>query len=319
MCLYKITIKPISSFCSPLQSDTFFGAFCWSYLYNYGQDALEEIIYNYKMGKPDVIFSNAFPEGYLPAPVSLRDLKNSADQPLNKLEKYRNYIDSKKREHLVNIPLKDFNKLLNGQEELSYKESEPGMTVMSWRNMVCRDLDCVQKKEDRSNLFEIEEMYERSNFDIYIYSTLDKNVLTLTLEQMFRNGIGAQRSVGKGAFSLIKKPEVFTGFDLPNITNAFIALSNFIPRKADPTDGVYQMFVKYPKVSYISSDQDSPFKKPLIFMKAGSCFFTQESRPFYGSCVSKIALKNGRISDDIVIGAYTVAIPCFLKNKPDMI
>ena len=92
MCLYKITIKPISSFCSPLQSDTFFGAFCWSYLYNYGQDALEEIIYNYKTGKPDVIFSNAFPEGYLPAPVSLRDLKNSADQPLNKLEKYRNYI-----------------------------------------------------------------------------------------------------------------------------------------------------------------------------------------------------------------------------------
>lgn len=77
MSLYKIKIKPVSSFCSPLQSDTFFGAFCWSYLYQYGEHVLKELIYHYKNGIPDIIFSNAFPSGTLPMPVGISEFKKS--------------------------------------------------------------------------------------------------------------------------------------------------------------------------------------------------------------------------------------------------
>ena len=69
--LYRITIKPISSFVSKLQSDTFFGAFCWSYKYLYGDEQLEIFLDECLQGKPKVIFSNAFPAGYLPVPLGV--------------------------------------------------------------------------------------------------------------------------------------------------------------------------------------------------------------------------------------------------------
>ncbi len=176
--------------------------------------------------------------------------------------------------------------------------------------MVSRKSDNVENIEGASNLFEIEETFSIQEYDIYIYSTLEKEVLECTVREMLRFGIGAQRSVGKGIFDISSKLEVFNGFKLPEKPNGFIALSNFIPHKEDPIKGYYKTFVKYPKISYISSEEDSPFKKPLIFLKAGSVFFNESIKKFYGSCIQNIGLEDDRISDKIVIGAHTIAIPC---------
>lgn len=310
MDLYKITITPRTSFCSPLQSDTFFGAFCWSYLYRYGEGALQELIDHYKKGTPDIVFSNAFPSGRLPMPLGIDRLKGRQDKPPSKQERYQAYIENKKKEHLLNISLDDFNQIINGTAEIFSDDKDTELKVTLWRNMVNRASDTVGDIEGEGSLFETEEIYSTQAYDIYIYSTLEKDVLDSTLREMFRFGIGAQRSVGKGTFDVSGELEIFDGFHIPEKPNAFVALSNFIPRKGDPTKGYYKAFVKYPKVSYISSDDDSPFKKPLIFLEAGSVFFDQPVRAFYGLCMEKVALKGGSVSDQIVIGACTVAVPC---------
>lgn len=312
MDLYKITIKPRTSFCSPLQSDTFFGAFCWSYLYRYGEDALQELIEHYKKGYPDIVFSNAFPSGHLPIPLGMNWMKGRQDRPSSKQERYQAYIENKKKEHLLNISLDDFNRIINGTAEISFDDKDNELKVTLWRNMVNRASDTVGDIEGEGSLFETEETYSIQAYDVYIYSKFKKNVLDCTLREMFRSGIGAQRSVGKGTFDVLGGVEIFDGFHIPEKPNAFVALSNFIPRKGDPTNGCYKAFVKYPKVSYISSDDDSPFKRPLIFLEAGSVFFDQPVRAFYGSCMEKVALKGGSVSDQIVIGAYTVAVPCYV-------
>ena len=41
MTLYQIVLTPASPAASPLQSDTLFGAVCWSWLRRHGRDALE--------------------------------------------------------------------------------------------------------------------------------------------------------------------------------------------------------------------------------------------------------------------------------------
>lgn len=311
MSLYKIKIEPVSSFCSPLQSDTFFGAFCWSYLYQYGEQALKELIYHYKNGIPDIIFSNAFPSGTLPMPVGISELKKKKDNLCTKQERYQKYIENKNQENLSNITLEDFNKIINGTLEYSDTVKDPKKTML-WRNMVSRKTDTVENINGESNLFETEEIFSKDGFDIYIYSMLEKEVLESTLREMFISGIGAQRSIGKGAFK-IGDLKLFEDFKIPEKPNAFVALSNFVPGKNDPIDGYYKTFVKYPKVSYISSEMDSPFKKPLIFLKAGSVFFAQPVKKFYGSCIEKVALKAGKVSDEVVIGAYTIAVPCYVE------
>ncbi len=313
MSLYKIKIKPVSSFCSPLQSDTFFGAFCWSYLYQYGEHALKELIYHYKNGIPDIIFSNAFPNGTLPMPVGISEFKKKYDNICTKQERYQKYIENKNQENLSNITLGDFNKIINGTLEYSDAVKNTETKTMLWRNMVNRETDTVENINGESNLFETEEIFSTEGFDIYIYSTLGIDMLESTLREMFISGIGAQRSIGKGAFEVLGDLELFEGFKIPEKPNAFVALSNFVPGKNDPVEGYYKTFVKYPKVSYISSEMDSPFKKPLIFLKAGSVFFAQSVKEFYGSCIENVALKAGKVSDEVLIGAYTVAVPCYVE------
>jgi len=158
----------------------------------------------------------------------------------------------------------------------------------------------------------VEQYFAEGAFDIYIYSDFDEMLLENVLTEMFSYGIGAQRSVGKGGFRIEGRVERFGGFQYPSNPDSFVALSNFVPARDDPTDGSYKAFVKYPKVSYTENTEDSPFKKPILFLRAGSIFRTKPVKEIYGSCVENIALKDGTVSDRIIIGAYTIAVPCCL-------
>lgn len=313
MDLYKIVVMPVTSFCSPLQSDTFFGAFCWSYLYRYGEAALNELLQHYKAGNPEIIFSNAFPSGRLPMPIGAGSFRDKKDLSGTKQERYAKYIANKEKDHLKTITLDEFNQVINGAEPPFSGSIRTEEKTVSWRNMVSREAYTVESIEGEGSLFEVEETYSRGGYDIYIYSTLERNVLECTLKEMFQAGIGAQRSVGKGAFEVEGELEIADNFVIPEKPNGFVALSNFVPQKQEPTEGYYRMLLKYPKVSYISEEEDSPFKKPLLFLEAGSVFYDQPVKPFYGSCMERIALKGGNVSDQIVIGAYTIAIPCCMK------
>lgn len=316
--LYKITICPVNSFCSPLQSDTFFGAFCWSYLHLYGEEKLKKLIQNYKTANPEIIFSNAFFKGFLPAPFSGIIKTGDENASLSKQEKYQKYIEKKKAENLAYLPLEKFNLTINGEyDKIPSNCQEPmeEQKVMVWRNLVGRETGTVGSVDSGESLFEMEETFYSGEYDVYLYSSLDVKVLEETLEEMFFSGIGAKRSVGKGAFRITKRLEVFQEFQIPAEPNGFLALSNFIPGKEDPTEGYYQAFVKYPKLSESSSEGDSPFKKPLIFLNAGSVFYDNPVRNYYGSCIERIALKENKISDQIIVGAYTIAIPCILPKE----
>ena len=315
MNLYKITIKPISSYCSPLQSDTLFGAFCWSYLYGYGESALQKLINNYKNGAPDIIFSNAFPSGRLPMPVGLNEPVRENALLETKQERYKKYIADKSRKQASTISLDGFNDIINGKNRASELDNgcglEPKEELQSeWRNMVSRETDTVENIDGASSLFEVEQFFAESSFDIYLYSAFAPVILKDILTKMFSYGIGAQRSVGKGGFRLEGEVEPFQGFRHPLVPNGFVALSNFVPQRGDPTEGSYKAFVKYPKVSYTEKPEDSPYKKPIIFLQAGSVFRAQPVKEFYGSCVEHVALKDGAVSDEIIIGAYTIAVPC---------
>lgn len=312
MTIYKAVIKPLSSFVSPLQNDTLFGAFCWSYSYKYGEDELLKLIESCQASKPPIIFSCAFPQGFLPLPFGIFDASNDYQNIVGKSERQKAYQANKKVKNARYVSLEIFNNILNGNYAnfKSGVQGEQTIEAMTMHNMVDRMSDTVQNIDGAGSLFEKNELFAKAEtrYDVYMLSSLPTEVLEGTLSLMFDLGIGGDKSTGKGSFAL-QAFEVFKGFNSPAKANGFIALSNFIPKETDPVNGSYKTFVKYPRVDREFAQTETPFKKPLLFLKSGSVFKDAEPREFYGSCISNVS----PISHNIITNAFTIAVGAVVK------
>ncbi len=307
MKLYRAVIRPVSSFSSALQSDTFFGAFCWSYRYCFGEDALEALLEEMKQNKPEIIFSNAFPHDTLPLPLGIRD--TAVDyRAMEKKEERRNaYQNRKKLKAARFVERKWFEKIIRGE----FNGFTAGLTDDGIReqtvihNMVSRKAGTVTRTENSGNLYTEDEAFAEAGqtYDLYILSSLEFPVLEEVLKIMCMLGIGKNKSTGKGAFTLVSLDEDELNTYGEN-ANAYLALSNFVPAAEDPTEGWYKTFVKYGKLDREYADTEIPFKKPVLFVQAGALFKGRDIRPYYGRCVANISARDG-----VVTNGYTIAVP----------
>jgi CRISPR-associated protein Csm4 len=104
------------------------------------------------------------------------------------------------------------------------------------------------------------------------------------------SGFGKKKSSGMGAFDY-GGLERFDGFSSPPCADGFVALSHFVPARADPADGDYSLTVKYGKLGDAwAVGTENPFKRPLAMIQPGSCFRTAgPPRPWYGRAVQGLA------------------------------
>lgn len=324
MRLYRTTVEAISGFTSPLHSDTLFGAFCWSYRYMYGEDALtEEVLRPSMEGCPVCIFSNAFPSGYFPMPLGIFDRERQKErQETDKRVIKENYQKEKKIKGADYVRMEWFYKIRAG-ETSGFREGlakEEIHTEWQVKNSVDRDCGMVTKSEEGAHLYAVEEKFLRGDgrLDIYVYSVLEKERLLSVLSLMLELGIGGKKSVGKGRFSFcnMDKPleECQELLELPG-SNAVMMLSNMLPSRLDPMQGWYKTFVKYGKLDREYAVSDSPFKKPLLFVKSGALFQVREEerREWYGRCAAGVSAEHS----DVIASGFTIAIPVFYREKSE--
>ncbi|MCD7954591.1 MAG: hypothetical protein LUG93_02300 [Lachnospiraceae bacterium] len=309
MQLYRAVIRPVASFSSQLQSDTLFGTFCWSYKYSCGEEALGELLQVMKSGEPPVIFSNAFPSGTVPMPLGIYDKSADLENIKTKNARKAAYQNRKKLKSAGYIKREWFERIQRGDSDGFtvglQSDSIQEQTVI--HNMVVRDSGQVENVDGSGSLYEEDEFYPTRDilYDIYILSSLDAELLKKTVEMMLLLGIGKNKSTGKGAFELMDWKE--DSFSIQN-ANAFMALSNFVPAKNDPTDGRYKILIKYGKLDREFASEEIPFKKPILFFQAGALFRTDEVKPFYGKCLEQVSVKR-----EVVTNAYTIAVPVCLE------
>ena len=307
--LYKLTISPYSSFNYPIQSDTLFGAFCWSYKYLYGNEKLEKFLDLCIIKKPPIIFSNMFFKDMLPIPLAvLQKIKNIN---YNNLEEYKKIKKLNKNSFL---PKEIFLQVLenNYDNVLSniinpklYKETQI-------HNMVDRNSNTVNNNDGNGNLYSINICYSKLDFDIYILSENNIEEYMPVLDLMFELGIGKKKSTGKGGFKIIQQPtleqELIKNFEK---ANGFVVLSNFIPNKLDSINGYYNIITKFPKLDREFATSEKPFKKPLTMIQAGSCFYYKIKRDYCGLCLDNIS----NLYRNIMINACGIAIPICLDEN----
>lgn len=312
--LYKISIRPLASYLSPLQSDTFFGAFCWSYRYLYGEERLADLLSVGLVGGPKIIFSNAYPSGYLPLPMGYRDEGRTGYDAADKQEARAAYQQNKIYKKCSLISREGFRMFQTGDVcgYSQYLAQEEVCESGVMHNTVNRGAGTVQKTKGQGSLYVKNELRapEGMTYDVYILTSLELGLLREVLTLMLTLGIGGSKSTGKGEFALVgdltEERELLTCGE----ANGFTALSNFIPAASDPAGGWYKTMVKFGKTDREYAASETPFKKPLLYLQAGAVFRTDAVREYYGRIVTGVSQFPG-----VVVNACTIAVPVRVPER----
>ncbi|MFN3134657.1 MAG: type III-A CRISPR-associated RAMP protein Csm4 [Candidatus Kryptonium sp.] len=301
---YKISFEIKSSTITPFQSDTLWGYFAWACFHIWGEKFGKEFIDANKNSNPTLV-SNAYPEGYLPVPII--EIKRT-----EKVQRREIFKQVKKRKF---IRIENFEKVKDGLEWDKLFEVLVSEVVAETKKGKVWEVETHAIMRNKINrltfttsgvgeLFGTEEIFYSPRVKLWFAVKTDflsKGQIEAILKYIELSGFGADASIGKGDLKFtsiedLKLPE-------SENPNAFMTISNFIPTKDDlnNVDGTnlwYKIFTKYPKVGGHFALAD-PFKKPLVFMEAGSVFKVKDHKEFYGQILNDV-----HSNPDIVQFAY---------------
>lgn len=278
---YRFVLEPLSPWCTPWQADTIFGSLCWELLKLHGEDSLKSFLQRYQTENPPFVLSDALPEGWFPRPLFTRL------HQLPKLNFKPKLPDWLAEEH--------FRALLG----------RPGGALpnLSWPDPIfsTRELHATIDRFSGTtaaaggNLFEVEDWAlhpaatpASRRLSLYIRTEDSLELAATLLRSLATCGFGKKKSIGRGSFRLVGKPEPCQWMDSQPQANGFVALSHFVPHSSDPTNGVWRLLTKYPKYG-AQAPARSPFKGRLTLLQPGSTFrVTGAVRPFYGRMLTAL-------------------------------
>lgn len=333
----KLSFKQKTGLLSELQSDTIFGHFCWRLLHSEGKEKLESFLKNYiseNENLPVFTISDGFPgikdEIFFPIPIVRLNIESSNSN--SKKEKIIKFLKQKELKKISRINLKELNLFLSGDYEKFIEKLEnnlikekhfPKLLAQLRTNVkIRRETYGAEDKalfgiESRSIIGTKEQNVEyEMNWNVLI-KILDEEKFTnfnceKYLKEVFELGFGRKKNIGFGEFFYIE----VTSYDLiiePKESDGFVNLSNYLPIESDKiTKFNYKQFLKYTKFGEEKSQSSDPFKKPIIFFKPGSVFFTDQIKDFYGRCTIP-----GEISESFskaIQNGYSFSLRAKLNN-----
>jgi len=171
----------------------------------------------------------------------------------------------------------------------------------------------TDRVEREGGLFSTKNIHFSENVEIVVYLKSDffeKKEIEEIFGFISKSGFGADKSIGRGRFEF----EIEEDFQLPQSQspNGFLTLSNYYPQNGDPTDGFYEIVVKFGKLGgdwakskekRWDKNKKTYFKKPIIFIAPGGAFKTNEFKEYYGSLIPRV-----HIDERIVQYGYTITI-----------
>lgn len=277
MNLFKISLRPLSLFQTPLRSDTIWGHICWAIRLLSGEDELKKFLDQYKSGSFPIVVSDAFPDGYMPIPKYPRIMKF--------FEKDKSKFNPKRLKKVKYIPISVYRKLEESfdafLDELGIYLSKDDtkddidnycMTFDEWHCSINRVTGNVEK----GMLFSRECSYFKENLApvIYVRSTFDKSYIREIFDFIGGNGYGADSSVGRGRFEFQISSDV--GWEDSKSPNAFISLSHGFTDPSKFKSCFYEVDIKFGKIG--NNISSNPFKKPSLSFKPGSLFLLKDSQ-----------------------------------------
>jgi CRISPR-associated protein Csm4 len=276
---YRFKLKPLAPWSTPWDADTLFAALAWQVLRSGGEVSLREFLAQFQGGAPPFILSSAFPEGWLPCPLSveIEDLPDS----------------NVKRKRPTLIPEGQFRALITKPATIIPPATPPPESILS-RSRLQAVIDRISgTTSGEGSLFEVDDWYLQESVSkhltLFVKAQDGPDLFHNLLASLSRQGFGKKRSSGRGAFRLVSDPEPCDWMDSTDGANAFVSLSPFVPAEGDPAHGRWGLIVKYPKFSP-EAPVANPFKGRLVMLRPGSVFrvSSQPVHPFYGQIIKSL-------------------------------
>ncbi len=298
----KITIKPITSFITPFQSDTLFGSFAWAYRYIFGEDALKKLLKDFTTN-PFIVFSDGFIKGFLPKPY-LKPIEISVeDMGLNKEYKKTKYIP---KDVILNN-IKNLTDKVIFEHFKKYKSSNQQNPFKVKRDIVLKNsIDRLENKV-KEGFYSTQETFIDEEIEIYFkYHTITIEQIEEVFYLMSKRGYGKKKSAGKGKFKITKLETEFAEKDYfkknPN-SKFFLSLSTSFYDRENLELYYGKSFTKFPKAGgdYAYS---RPFKNPIIVYEPGSTFIIKRHKEFYGKAKENVFNLPGHYHSGFAIGIY---------------
>lgn len=273
---YKVTIRPESDFGSIIKGDTLFGQFCWSVRERYGVEKLSELLDGYTEGAPYIIFSDAFPNGYLPRPVLPLNFWPKFDATKRKVEKAKTWIPEGK------ISCEIANKI-------AAKKIQIFSSRQVHHNSINRQTATVYG--DAFAPYRTKQYYVNSEDDslcIHVLlddSRIDKDSFVQLLSDIGKFGFGRDASIGLGRFEILDVEDSKPTFHKE--PNCYLALAPCALQKQDMNaqECYYRPFIRFGRHGNIAAVSEKAFKKPIVMADTGAVLASNNndySRPFVG-------------------------------------
>ncbi len=294
---YALTLKLKSGLLTELQSDTIYGHFCWRLKEQLGEKELTNFISLYKKSNPIFILSNGLlkvkDKILFPRPL----IFEKPEKKQNKYEKVMNFVDRKSSKERIYITLDEMNLFLSNSKVqiIDLSETSDNNKKNNRKKKILEDSLKVSVQIDRQSfgsmqgrLFSYKPQY--SGGDVYfvvLVKIFDEAIFNAfnceqILKDTFSLGYGKKKSSGYGQFEVLSFEE-FNEINEPNECNAFVVIGNYLPSNDDKVLPLgYDYNIKYGKLGEELSLSENPFKNPIVFLTAGSCFKTTNPKSFYG-------------------------------------
>ena len=282
---HRISLRLASPTLTPWQADTIFGHLCWALAYLEGPGYLDVFLGLYDLGEPPLVISDGFPGDLLPRPLlAARPPKRAS------LDDQRaDFRQSKQAKEARLLTPDEFEQACGGQIVRPTSQPSFPKQSVSMHNQISR---LTGTTGPQGTLYSLEELAldEAYGGRLSIYALVSPDFvsgLRRCLAYLQASGYGKRKSAGYGAIAEARL-EPFAGFPELEGANGFISLSSFVPAAGDPARGAWNTLVKRGKLGEEYATAGNPFKRPVLMLTAGSCFYDRPVRPYYGRLVHDV-------------------------------
>jgi len=253
-------------------SDTLFSAFCNVYRLVYGRDELENLLEKFLRDNPPFILSSAFPcvdgKPLFPMPKSTNQKKLKILDEEQKILKRIEFVDET-----------IFRKILTGEDIEIKRENiiqDRVISTITGKDQIWIEVDrprvTIDRKASSSEIFYFGETVFLDSLH-FLIDVRDKNIEN-RVETVFRvlgdEGIGGDRSCGRGLFSVVKLDEIeFNEVE----TEWYVTLSMIYPREGEIEHLKGGYFELVERGGWVYSPEEKQKRKKFVRMiKEGSVF-----------------------------------------------
>ncbi|OPZ93757.1 MAG: hypothetical protein BWY73_00141 [candidate division TA06 bacterium ADurb.Bin417] len=242
-----------------IRSDTLFSAFCHAFLLLYGEAETERLLAEFQEGRPPFLLSSTFPwvgeTLYFPVP--------------------RNQFPTEKRIKKAQFVARpDFEKLLAGKilnDKMDLLPGGPDKTPWEISHTPRVSIDRLTNHTGEEFFHSAEAWYKKGSGLFFILDIKSEELegrLKAAIKLLADEGLGGDRSVGKGGFELV--PPVFEELKLrePKEADGLVTLSLFLPAEEECQPLEYSYYELVERKGYVFSPRQRSLRRRSVRMLA---------------------------------------------------